>query len=66
MLGSRLREMLHTFITNFAKPRFDLGSDDKIVEADQTLHELQHRKQNIERRLKLLEIQGNPRGHLNG
>lgn len=54
------------WFTGFAKPKFDLGNDDKLHQADELHQELKEREQALERRLKLLEIQGTPRGPLNG
>ena len=54
--------MFHRLVTSFAKPNFDLGNDNKIHEADRTVEELQERRRDLERRLRLLGIQGTPRG----
>lgn len=61
-MNGYFRGVIHEFFKNFARPSFDLGSDDKIHEADELIKELEERKKALERRQKLLQIQGNPRG----
>lgn len=58
--------MLRGVISNFGRPKFDLGDDTKIQEADKTTEELQKRRKELERRLELLRIQSTPRGPFNG
>ena len=55
-------QMLHKLVTNFGRPSFDLGSDYKIHEADEALEDIQKRRLELERRLRLLDIQSTPRG----
>ena len=58
----KVRLMIKGFLSNFGKPSYDLGNDDKIHEADEHIRRLR----DLERRLKLLDIQSTPRGQLNG
>lgn len=57
--------MLSAIFSNFGRPSFDLGNDAKIHEADDVVTELENKTRELERRLKLLEIQSKPRGSIN-
>lgn len=55
-------QMFKDFVSNFGRPDYDLGSDDKIHEADENTKEIRSRREELERRLRLLDIQSTPRG----
>ena len=58
----RLLRMLYDVLSNFGRPDYDLGNDDKILEADKTLKESKDKREELERRMRLLGIQSTPRG----
>lgn len=64
-MNDRIRKMLKHLL-NYARPDFDLGSDQKLNEADKACVEIQQRRKELERRLELLNIQGTPRGSFHG
>ena len=54
------------WVQNLGRPDYDLGNDDKIHEADEHLEQSMRKRKELEDRLRLLEIQGTPRGPLHG
>lgn len=60
-----LLRMLRKAIRNFGKPSYELhSSTTKLFEVDETLRENKSKRVELERRLKLLEIQSTPRGKI--
>lgn len=62
-----LRTMMSKLFRNFGRPNFhyDIARSEAILEqADTKIEELNKTKASLEARLKLLEIQGSPRGEL--
>jgi hypothetical protein len=64
-VNERLQRMW-LLLLGIGKPHFDIGNDHKIYEADRTIAEINKERQELEARLRLLEIQGTPRGPMNG
>ena len=65
-MNGKLRRMLQFVLHNIGRPRFDMGDDTKIHEADHTIDELKKYNAEMERRLQLRGIQASPRGTING
>lgn len=64
-MNGRLTRMWTYFVSNFGRPRFDMGDDTKIEESDIIQKELEERRKELERRLRLREIQATPKGPFN-